>query len=467
MPRLHSRALFLALLLAPTEALAHASDRGHVLLLPTGHYLIGGALAVLATFAVLLLVAPERVDRWARARSSLGSLPASWQTATSALALFILLGLLHAGFSGTRDPLANPLPLTVWTVLWVGVTLFQGTAGDLWRWIEPTRAPCALATRLGWRPPLQLPPSIGMAPALPLFFLFAWFELIDAAPDDPERLAAVVLIYFLFTLGACLLFGREAWLGRAEFLSILFSMLARLAPSEAREQDGCIRFALRLPGAGLRDAEPLPLTGTLFLLMALAFVSFDGFNKTFLWLGTVGVNPLEFPGRSAMVLPNGLGLVAFAAGMPALFLVCVLIGAKLSGAAQPFGVLAGRLVWSLVPIALAYHFAHYLTVFLVNAQYWLVSLSDPFWRGWDLLGTARMPVRAAIAAGSDAAWAVWNAQAAAIVLGHVAGVLFAHGLAFTLAPEPSRAARLLAPLTLLMVLYTLFGLWLLSTPTGA
>ena len=30
----------------PTQALAHASDRGHVLLLPTGYYVLGGALAV-------------------------------------------------------------------------------------------------------------------------------------------------------------------------------------------------------------------------------------------------------------------------------------------------------------------------------------------------------------------------------------------------------------------------------------
>ena len=70
-----------------------------------------------------------------------------------------------------------------------------------------------------------------------------------------------------------------------------------------------------------------------------------------------------------------------------------------------------------MPIALAYHFSHYLTALLVNGQYALVALSDPFALGWDLFGTAHMPVAAAIAAGSDAAWVVWNAQAAAIVPG--------------------------------------------------
>ncbi|TGT34972.1 hypothetical protein EN812_32500, partial [Mesorhizobium sp. M4B.F.Ca.ET.169.01.1.1] len=37
-------------LVFPTPAFAHASDRGHVLLFPTGYYLIGGAFAVAASF---------------------------------------------------------------------------------------------------------------------------------------------------------------------------------------------------------------------------------------------------------------------------------------------------------------------------------------------------------------------------------------------------------------------------------
>ena len=41
------RLAFLAapLALLPAPAFAHASDRGHVLLLPTGYYIAGGALA--------------------------------------------------------------------------------------------------------------------------------------------------------------------------------------------------------------------------------------------------------------------------------------------------------------------------------------------------------------------------------------------------------------------------------------
>ena len=149
-----------------------------------------------------------------------------------------------------------------------------------------------------------------------------------------------------------------------------------------------------------------------------------------------------------------------------MFLLCVFVGERLAGSRQSFVTAAGTFVWSIVPIALAYHFSHYLTALLVNGQYALVALSDPFSLGWNLFGTAHMPVSAAIAAGSDAAWVVWNAQAAAIVGGHIVAVLAAHRLAFRLHDAPRGASLSQLPLTVLMIAYTVFGLWLLSTPTA-
>jgi hypothetical protein len=40
-----------------------------------------------------------------------------------------------------------------------------------------------------------------------------------------------------------------------------------------------------------------------------------------------------------------------------------------------------------VPIALAYHLAHYFAYLFVQGQRIVPLLSDPFGRGWDLLGT--------------------------------------------------------------------------------
>jgi hypothetical protein len=138
----------------------------------------------------------------------------------------------------------------------------------------------------------------------------------------------------------------------------------------------------------------------------------------------------------------------------------------LSGNERPFLYCAGVLVWSIIPISLAYHFSHYLTALLVNGQYALAAASDPFAHGWNLFGTAETHVHAGIAAGHEAAWAIWNAQAAAIIGGHVLAVTAAHVIAYRLHGARRAAVLSQIPLGLLMVLYTVFGLWLLSTPTA-
>jgi hypothetical protein len=457
-------ALCLTLALIPRSALAHASDRGHVLLLPTGYYIVGGALAVAASFLVLLAVRPEALERLASARIAIGRVPESLRLPLSALSFFVLATLVLAGAFGSRDPLSNPLPLTIWTLLWVGLTLLQGILGNLWSWINPWYAPWRLVSRLTGVSPLRLPAWVGLWPAVVLFLGFAWFELIDPAPDDPLRLAWVVGTYWLFSFVMMLVFGFKEWTARGEFLSVFFGMVARFGVV-GRERGG--NLSLGLPGSRLLDTSALALGGTLFLLFTLASVSFDGLSKTFFWFALNGLNPLEFPGRTALMEINGAGLAIACALLASAFFACVFLGEWLAQSRLNFAVVAGTLVWSIVPIALAYHFSHYLTVLLVNSQYALVSFSDPFSLGWNLFGTAHMPVRAAVAAGSDSAWLIWNAQAAAIVGGHVLAVLVAHLLAYRLHRTGRAATLSQLPLTILMIAYTVLGLWLLSTPTAA
>ncbi|TIS55740.1 MAG: hypothetical protein E5W93_13945, partial [Mesorhizobium sp.] len=346
-------------------------------------------------------------------------------------------------------------------------TLLQGIFGDLWSWLNPWYGPWRVAKRLfGARndgmQPSRLPPWLGFWPAFALFFAFAWFELIDPAPDDPSRLAVVAGLYWLLSFIAMLIFGHEDWSKRGEFLTIFFSMVARFAPFQ-REQG---RLSLCWPGARLLVAEPLPLSGVAFLLLALSSVSFDGLSKTFFWLGLFGINPLEFPGRTALVGIGSFGLVLTFVLLAAVFALTVFLGQRLAGDAQPFDKAAGLLVWSIVPIALAYHIAHYLTALLVDGQYALVALSDPFALGWNLFGTADRMVEAGVVAGAESAWWLWNLQAGVIIAGHVLAVLIAHGLAWRLHPQASRAALSQLPLTLLMIAYTIFGLWLLATPSA-
>src|SRR5690606_31054099 len=94
-----------------------------------------------------------------------------------------------------------------------------------------------------------------------------------------------------------------AWMRQGECLSAFFLMISRLALFSGRgDESGRNRpVGLALPGARLTSAEVLPPSGILFLLLALSSVSFDGLSRTFAWLGFVGINPLDFPGRSSVI----------------------------------------------------------------------------------------------------------------------------------------------------------------------
>jgi len=441
--------LLAALALVAAPAAAHTSERGFVMLLPTGLYILGGALVVALSFAVMGAVpwrAFERLTRWRRPLVPFPDTRGAWPSAVS-LALLVLL--VVAGFTGTRDPLENPLPPFVWSLWWVGFTFLVAVFGNLWRVLNPWRA----LHRLLWRgaPLLAYPGWLGAWPAVATYFGFAWFELVHPAPFDPGLLAAVCAAYALFTLAAMVLFGAEAWLARGEAFSVFFRMVGWLSP--LRLEAG--RLALGVPCAGLLEAGALGRGLAAFVLLALASVSFDGLSRTFWWLDLIGENPLEHPGRTDLLGRNTLGLAGTWLAMLAVY----------AAAVRGRGGF-GRYVVAIVPIAFGYHFAHYLTSFTLDAQHALRALADPFGRGWNLTGFRDWHVTASFLADHETVHRIWNVQVAAIVAAHVAAVWIAHAIA--LREHASARAALLsqAPLTLLMVGYTVFGLWLLSPPVA-
>ena len=81
----------------------------------------------------------------------------------------------------------------------------------------------------------------------------------DIAPDDPARLATSVSAYAAFTIVMTLVFGQRDWLRRGEFLSVFFGMISAFAILQRRGDDDP-EISLGLPGAGLANASPLPLS---------------------------------------------------------------------------------------------------------------------------------------------------------------------------------------------------------------
>ncbi len=463
----------------PVVASAHVGGGAFILLLPTHLYVAGGAIVVAASFALVALAPPRLFSRveglsW---RRSVPALP--WHdaaaTAASLLSLAAIVFLATAGVLGSRDPLANPLPLFVWTVWWIGFTYLHAVFGNLWAHVNPWIGVYRLLTAAGRlrrrreHPPLRYPGWAGHWPAVAGFLAFAWLELVYPAPADPAVLASLVVSYLLVHFAGVLAFG-ERWLEEAEPFSVFFGMVSRLAPLGARVPGRSgpgpgarLEVELTLPALRLLETEGPSVSLAAFVLLVLSAVSFDGLSRTFAWLGLLGANPLAYPGRTALMAPNTLGFLALFLGLVLAYVAAVRLLALLAGLRLPLARLVALFALPLVPIACGYHFAHYLPVFVVDIQYAIRAASDPLARGWDLLGTRDLAVVASFLSDPARVYGIWHSQVAIIVVAHVAGVVVAHALALRLAGRaPATASQL--PMLVLMIGYTTLGLWLLSTP---
>jgi hypothetical protein len=118
----------------------------------------------------------------------------------------------------------------------------------------------------------------------------------------------------------------------------------------------------------------------------------------------------------------------------------------------------------MVPIALAFQAAHYMTSVLVDGQNALIALSDPYALGWNLLGTGNWHTTTSFLNTMSGVSLIFNAQTLIIALGHIVGIAMAHMIALRIFDTPRQAVLSQIPQAALMVFYTAFGLWLLATP---
>jgi hypothetical protein len=445
---------------ATAAAQAHAGASGLILLLPTELYILGGAAAVLASCLVLALfhrrsaaALPEPVQR---------AVPRWLVQSTSLLCLLFLAFLVAAGRFGSPDPIVNPLPTTIWTVWWAGFTLLVALFGDLWSFANPWIGLTLLTPR---RPLLRYPERLGTGPAILQFLGFAWFELIYTTPEDPQRLAVAVAAYWLVNLIALLVFGPR-WLQRGEAFSVFFAMVGRLSPRTWRletEPMLAVRTSLGPPARLL--CQPMEgLSSAAFVLLTLSSVSFDGLSRTFWWVGTLGLNPLEYPGRSAVTLQNTAGLVLAFLALGGLYAAAIALGPWRMGLVPSLSRALSLFVLSIVPISIAYHIAHYLQSLIVGFPSAVLALGDPFGLGWSLLPNVGLHHGSTMGLGPDGIINAYRAATALIVLGHIMAAWTAHRIALSQTPDRRKAILSQIPLTVLMIGYTLFGLWLLSTP---
>ncbi|TXL75171.1 hypothetical protein FHP25_14925 [Vineibacter terrae] len=458
-------------LTAATAASAHGFGQRYDLPLPLPLYLFGAAAAVALSFVMFGLFARrDRATRRTRHIDLFATGPGAAIARSGlvrSLALAIRLAALGgftvtivAGFVGDQNPYRNIAPTLVWIIFWVGLVHASALLGNIWDLLNPWRTLFAGAERLyqlavggELARRLPYPPALGVWPACLLLLAFAWIELVYPSPAVPAHVALIVTAYTILTLAGMFVFGREAWLQRGEVFSIVFGTFARFAPIRATA-GAPPKCMLRPFGAGLHDDAPVSTSMMALVLLLLSSVLYDGLIATPAWSGTEAMlagDPVTI--RTA-------GLVGFWLLFVGAYLAACAAAAALLGGGQSALRFGRGFALTLVPIAIGYHVAHYLVFLLIQGQYIVPLLSDPFGYGWDLFGTAAYRVDIAIVGARFA----WYAALAAIVIGHVAAVYLAHARAMRILPGTRLAMRSQVPLTALMVVYTFIGLSITAEP---
>ena len=362
-------------------------------------------------------------------------------------------------------------------------------------------------------------------PALIAFLAFVWLENVYPGSIIPRYLGIIIIAYSVYTLGGMLLYGKHVWLRYGDPFAVLFGIFARFSPTEVRvvggncdeceldcapgvngvrpepvegrEEADCVdcyacyeravisrrqknsfpldggrsgwgcasitaQFNIRPWAAGLVSVGHVSWQTCAFVVLALAAVTFDGLQETTNWLAvqTVGLRLLG-PGGVSVIDTLGVVLV------PLLFLgiyllFCLGIRA-LSREQASLPEVARAYVFSLVPIALAYNMAHFLSLLLVQGQLIIPLASDPFGFGWDIFGGAGYRIDPTVISTKFA----WIVSVAAIVIGHIVSVYIAHTIAIRRATGHALALRGQYPMLALMVFYTAVSLWIIAQPIVA
>jgi hypothetical protein len=304
--------------------------------------------------------------------------------------------------------------------------------------------------------PLPYPARVGRWPAAAGIFCFAICELCWATGREPKGLAIVMLIYAAIQLVGMSLYGVEAWVRNADAFGVWFGLAARLAPIGRRE-DGVLY--LRPPVAGAAAMAPAAGTAGL-LLVSIGSTGFDGAKEGPLFNDAAGKLQDFF---TSIGTTKGLGLeFAFVIGLAVAILlisaVWVIGMSGMRGRGLSRVELSMRFAHTLIPISIGYVVAHYFSLLAYNGQDLWRLASDPLGDGSNLFGGANSQIDYSVVT----ATAIWYVQTAALVLGHVAGLVLAHDRALVLWGNPRDATRSQIVMLIVMVGFTLLGMWLLS-----
>jgi hypothetical protein len=447
-------------MVAVRPLLAHAFGQSYTLPVPLWLYLYGAAAAVVLSFVVVSYVVgqPQAEIRPARAALRVPRpLIRAARVASLALAGLVVL----TGIIGSQNALNNLNVTFFWIIFLLGFTYLTALVGNLWPYLSPVVIFLDIMKRLTGvtlRPRIAYPAWLAYYPALLSYGVLIWLELLSSSYGaHPSNLSRLLAVYGLVTLLGIGVFGQQVWLKYGEFFSIFFTQVARLAPIEYRGG----RVQLRPPLSGLTAPLPAPFSLVLFIIFMLASTSFDGLSETGFY-GNLFWRLASWP-LLAGAAPWAIGTLLLLAA-PAVYALAYYASIGLMKLAARSGLsvreLGARFIYSLIPIAVAYNMAHYFTLLVVNGQLMVKLAGDPFGWGWNWLHTASYQINVGLLGAAQ----VWYIEVGLIVAGHILGVYAAHLEALRIFAKPKQAILSQYPMLVLMVLYTVAGLWIIAQP---
>ena len=432
------------LLSLPGAALAHVITDRYQAPLPLVVYLAGAAFAVAMSFVFVMLRGgrPPRVETASKARTVPGWLRLTLQAIGLIAWLWIVIQTLVGG-SGDGDVAS----LFLWTYGWVGVALISALLGPAWAWIDPFSTIHRLlgaagrVLGMGGAEPAEYPERLGRWPAVIGLAAVIWLEL--AVRLDGGRMLGLLLVaYTLLTVAGMSYFGREQWRSRAEIFSVWFGLLGRLAPFGLEDEPESGRIRRRSFASGLITA-PWTNADLALVTLGVGSIIFDGLSQTQLYFDLFVISGMLGSGVTRETI--------------ALFAFIGLLLAVVFGVARRLGVDA--LGAGLLPVAVGYLIAHYLSFLLVDGQRLLAALNDPLLTGANLLPfdlgfwepTLFLPTAV-----------LWSIQLGAVVGGHIVGAWAGHAVLASRVGNERATALIQLPLAVLMVVLTTITLWSLG-----
>ncbi len=431
-----SAALFALLLPSPVRA--HALTAQYQSRLPLAVYVAGAAATVALSF-LFVLVRDVRAER--PTLDEAGHLPpAIVRIGLPVIGLVGWAWIIAQGIVGGESA-GDVATLFLWVFGWVLVAMLSAIVGPVWHFLDPFSTLHDLLAwvvrRLGVQPwdLADYPAALGRWPAAIGFVVVVWLELILDA--GPQVLFITLVGYTVFSLAMMAQFGRDEWRSQGDVFTVWFRLLGKLAIWRLVDEDG--RVARRPFASGLLEPG-FSIADVVIIALAVGSILYDGLSQTQIWFDLFGV-PGLLPATGIMVV--FLGIIVVAA-----VLVTRAVGVSATAA-------------GLLPIAAGYLFAHYLTYVLIDGQRIVIALSDPFQRGWDLIGFAfHEPAGDWLPAGL-----IWTLQLAAVVGGHMLGAWGGHVVAALEAPAgltPAQVRNRQIPLAIVMVALTTLTLWSLG-----